>query len=472
MSKEEHHHSHDEQVVSKGFPLPASKEPLDKIKVLKIILAVLSCLTLSIGIYFTIVMYIPLGGFHNAIAVAVAQFCGFLMIIYLLETILLLKLIPRKTKKSMKTQDDITLRKPSKRSQIPARKIVIVVGLSLFFVNSIPLLMTPVAIQTAENEFSDAYGENWRDQIPSHINSFFMDSPFNLYNYFVGFPHPDINVDRNIEYHRIDSDTYFLFDVYYPKATTRELPGHNSTIIKIHGGGWTTGDKSEMHTLWINKYLAAQGYIVFDIQYGLLDVEEGLSLPTPAHVLGDFNLSDMVSHIGIFVDRLEDTFAPLYQARTDSVFIMGGSAGGHLTGVVGLGYNDPYFSPYFGTNSITIKGIVPIYPANDVEHIDSGERASLIDGDRSTNPLAYEKFTPSALADANDPDAIFFQGTHDGMVPPKNSEDIEAALEAVGVNGIVCMFPFAAHANDYLTNNNFAQVWAYYLERFLYLQVI
>jgi len=474
LSEHEHDHSHEDEDVTKGFPLPASKEKIDSLKVAKILLTVFSCLTLGVGVYFAIAMYIPLGGFHNVIAVGIAQFCGFLMIAYLLVTLLLLKLIP-KEKKSSAEQDDFALRQASKKhikiNKLPLRKIVAVLGLGLVIVNSIPLLMTPVAIQTAENEFEEAYGENWRDQIPDNINSFFMQSQFNLYNYFVGFPHPDVNVDRNVEYFRDTAqDNYFLFDVYYPKSTTRELPGHNSTIIKIHGGGWTEGDKSEGHTLWINKYLAAQGYIVFDIQYGLLDTGSHV-LPTPEHVLGNYNLSDMIRHIGIFTYLLESNFSTIYQARLDSVFVMGGSAGGHLTGVVGLGYNDAYFAGNF-SNALTLKGIVPIYPANDIEHIDSGDRASIIDGDRSTNPLAYEKFTPSELADANDPDAIFFQGTHDGMVPPKNSEDIEAALEAVGVNGIVCMFPFAAHANDYLTNNNFAQVWCYYLERFLYLQQI
>lgn len=471
MSKEEHHHSHDEQVVSKGFPLPASKEPLDKIKVLKIILAALSCLTLGIGVYFTLVMYFPLGGISTALSMGVAQFCGFLMILYLLATLLLLKLIPRASKSTPNSQDELTLKRTSKKREIPARKIVVVVGLSLFFINSLPLLMTPVAIQTAENEFEDAYGENWGDNIPAHINSFFMASQFNLYNYFVGFPHADCNVDRNIVYHTIDADTYFMFDVYYPKATTRELPGHNSTIIKIHGGGWTTGDKSEMNTLWINKYLAAQGYIVFDIQYGLLNTSENMGLPTPEHVLGDFKLTDMVEHIGIFTYLLETNFSSIYQADLNSVFIMGGSAGGHLTAVVGLGYNDPYFQGNF-SNALTLKGIVPMYPVNDAEHVASGGRASLIDGTPESNPLAFEKFSPSNLVDANDPDALFFQGTHDWLVPPSNAQAIESALEAVGLNGILLMFPFAGHAHDYLTNNNFAQVWVYYLERFLYLQQI
>ncbi len=148
---------------------------------------------------------------------------------------------------------------------------------------------------------------------------------------------------------------------------------------------------------------------------------------------------------------------------------MGNSAGGHLTGVVGLGYNDPYFAGNFST-ALTIKGIVPIYPANDAKGFISGDRKGLLKGDTDSNPLDFEKFTPSNLADEDDPAAIIFHGTSDGLVPIKESEKIEDALESEDVDCIHLKFPFAAHANDFMANNNFSQVWIYYLERFLYLE--
>ncbi|GAG86160.1 unnamed protein product [marine sediment metagenome] len=36
----------------------------------------------------------------------------------------------------------------------------------LTVLNAIPLMSVPVSIQTAENEFSGVYGENWRCDIP------------------------------------------------------------------------------------------------------------------------------------------------------------------------------------------------------------------------------------------------------------------------------------------------------------------
>ena len=80
----------------------------------------------------------------------------------------------------------------------------------------------------------------------------------------------------------------------------------------------------------MNKYFASQGYIVFDIQYGLHRPDRKEDALTPINVLGDFNIDDMVRQIGEFTKYLEFN-ADKYNANLDSVFISGGSAGGHLS---------------------------------------------------------------------------------------------------------------------------------------------
>jgi len=422
------------------------------LKYLKLLLVILSFLTFTIGVYFTIVLFIPLqDGISGSLSFFITQISGFLMFLYLITTILLVKLIPTIKRRSL------------------VKKCILVFGLCLAFLNALPLIATPISIQTAENEFNVAYGEDWRAQIPSTVDSYFLPTQFNLYNYFLGFSHRDCNVETDVKYY--DNDGFQLyFDVYYPKATTAQLPGNNSVIIKIHGGSWQFGDKSLGNVLVLNKYLAAQGYVVFDIQYGLLDAGGSSFIPTPDHVRGNLTLHDMVYQIGNFTKQLETTFANTYNANLDSVFIMGGSAGAHLTGVIGLGYNDPYFAGNF-SNALNIKGIIPIYPPNFADPYFTREPLSrLIPGDPISNPLAFEKFTPSNLADASDPPAIIFQGLRDDLVPLINAETIKSALNVNGVNCMLLTFPFAAHASDLIVGNTFSQVWVYYLERFLYLE--
>jgi len=341
------------------------------------------------------------------------------------------------------------------------RTVILIIGLVLSFINAMPLMTVPVSIQTAENEFNGAFGENWRSNIPQNVENYFLPTQFNFYNYFLGFPHRDCNVETDVLY--FDADGIKLYyDVYYPKGEYSELPGNGSVIIKIHGGGWKYGDKSIGNTPALNRYLAAQGYIVFAIQYGLFNSGGSSYIPTPDNVKGNFTLHDMISQIGNFTKLLETTYADTYNANLNSVFITGMSAGGHLTSVIGLGYNDPYFAGNF-SNMLNIKGIIPLYPPDFTP-------SYLLLGDPISNPLAFEKFTPSNLADSNDPPAIIFQGLRDDMVSLDNAERIKSSLIDNNVNSILLTFPFAAHASDLIVGNSFSQVWVYYLERFLYLE--
>ena len=118
----------------------------------------------------------------------------------------------------------------------------------------------------------------------------------------------------------------------YPPITESVLPGQNSTIIRIHGGGWTTGNKGLDNMMQMNKYFAAQGYCVFDIQYGLNNessILASLKFITPLNVQGNFSINDMVSQIGSFCQFLTVHQAD-YGVNLSSVFILGGVGWGQL----------------------------------------------------------------------------------------------------------------------------------------------
>ena len=109
--------------------------------------------------------------------------------------------------KRIKRADNIVPEKIPMKKNIN-RRIVLVVGLSLVVVNALPLIYTPISIIDAEGQFNQVFGDNWRDKIPDDVNAFFLPTQFNLFNYFLGFPQPDCNIDRNIQYLKIDNDTY------------------------------------------------------------------------------------------------------------------------------------------------------------------------------------------------------------------------------------------------------------------------
>jgi len=428
-------------------------------RIVKIVLRIFCIAIFIFGFYLTYILFT--GGFDSfsmLIAVIIQQILVYQIFIFLATTILFLKLISKERRRKI-------------------YYVVAITGLSLTIIMSLPLIVTPISISNANSEFVAAYGENWEDQIPEEVKkNYFLTSPFAFGAAFLGWPLAECLVEKDIEYYN-DGEIRLLFDVYMPKEYNPDLPGNRSIIIMIHGGGWATGDRGQ--GLPIMKYLAAQGYIIFDIQYGLIDLPElkeyfALAGYDENNVGENVTVVDQVQHIGNFTKKLSSEYASTYNANLKRVFIMGGSAGGHLTGVVGFGYNEgegiyaEYFNNTFA-NNLTIKAIVPLYPANSMREIAEGLGEKLLGVPYNSSSNVFEAFTPSELVDANDPPALIFQGMSDTFVRPYMSAEIETAMDAAGLKCCRILFPFAGHANEMVLNNPHGQVWLYYLERFLYL---
>jgi acetyl esterase/lipase len=89
-------------------------------------------------------------------------------------------------------------------------------------------------------------------------------------------------------------------------------------IVCIHGGGWVSGDSSDMHD--VARFFAANGYAAFCPQYRLAPL-----YPYPA----------AVEDIEMFVGYLRDKANSL-RILPGSIGAIGNSAGGHLASMAGL----------------------------------------------------------------------------------------------------------------------------------------
>jgi len=339
---------------------------------------------------------------------------------------------------------------------------IIIIGFTISGLNSMSLLATPYTIINADLEFKDAFGLNWRNTIPSNIKNYFLQSPYFISSHFLSIPEKSIIVEKDILFYEGENISLY-FDVYMPAKPAAQLPGNGSIIINLHPGAWMSGGKGTWNMISTSKYLAGQGYVVFDIEYGLIDwFEYGAAAPdTPEHVMGNFTIEDQIRHIGIFTNSCESEFAATYGANLDSVYFMGRSAGAHLAGVAGLGYNYDFHNTTFSPNMV-VKGVIPLYPPSAAPEL-------LLKENRSTNPDLYNAYDLAHLSDPLDPPVLIFQGTSDGQVSIERVVALEADIESKGVECCLLKFPFAGHANDFVLSTNIGQVWIYYLERFLYL---
>jgi len=409
-------------------------------KLIKIFAAIICGVILFIGIDFALLTLFgtifSFGELNATLGMFVAQMDLFFVFLNLSITVILLKLIDKQ-------------RSPH------GFYAVGIVGLVISGILMAPLCVTPYSIDLAESDFATAFGSNWRDNIPNNIeNEFFLKTQFSIPEYFLGMVSDQYRVNANIQFYDAEGIQLY-FDVYMPLVDGSTLPGNNSVMIRIHGGGWTAGDKGLANMMQMNKYFAAQGYIVFDIQYGLHDEGDQILL-TPEYVRGNFTVDDMVRHIGNFTKYLA-LHAGEYNANLDSVFVSGGSAGGHLACAVGLGIASGNYSSTFGDN-MTIKGLIPFYPGNG-HPTRFGGSVELI------NPDDY-------LVNASSPPCLIFQGVEDGIVHWSITQDLKDAYTAAGNDKCAAIYlPLGGHASDLYFTGYYNQVFLYYMERFLYLCV-
>ncbi len=109
-----------------------------------------------------------------------------------------------------------------------------------------------------------------------------------------------------------------LLDLFTPQHGTESKPA----IVVVHGGGWLNGDKSKFRSLSIE--LAKRGYLVAAIEYRL-----GGEAPFPA---GIHDCNAAVRYL-----RANAVTFGIDPAKIGAV---GGSAGGHLVGLMATGWEN------------------------------------------------------------------------------------------------------------------------------------
>jgi hypothetical protein len=226
-----------------------SKEIIRAKEILYKIFMILTRVTFIIGIIFAInVLFGVFEIITTGIVLFTPQFGTFFSFIFLANTIIYLKLKKKKwnPKKYYRTA---------------------IIGILISGISMMPFFLTHSIVFNAEKRFIEMFGQDWREEIPVEVNNYFLQTTFSIPGYFLGIPPKGSIIEEQTLFYK-DEGISLYFDAYMPLNRGKNLPGENSTIIRIHGGGWVSGDKGHMNMMQMNKYFAAQGYIVFDIQFG------------------------------------------------------------------------------------------------------------------------------------------------------------------------------------------------------------
>jgi acetyl esterase/lipase len=116
--------------------------------------------------------------------------------------------------------------------------------------------------------------------------------------------------------------TLLSVDVYTPSPDDDECSGR-PLVVWIHGGGWTSGDKSEHMTDKVRLFNDA-GFVFASVNYRLTDPT--LAPPSPQHPTHDQDAAGAVAWLVANGERLG--------VDTTRVAVLGHSAGGGITAAI------------------------------------------------------------------------------------------------------------------------------------------
>lgn len=127
-----------------------------------------------------------------------------------------------------------------------------------------------------------------------------------------------VELHANVVYSKV-GDRKLLLDIARPKGEEKNRPA----ILVVHGGGWLNGYKDKFRALTLA--LAKRGYVTAAIEYRL-----GYEEKFPAGIHDCFAAVDFLFHN-----------ADKYGIDRNRIGAVGGSAGGHLVGLMATGWADP-----------------------------------------------------------------------------------------------------------------------------------
>jgi acetyl esterase/lipase len=239
---------------------------------------------------------------------------------------------------------------------------------------------------------------------------------------------PGIKMEKDISYVP-NGDEAQKLDLYLPeKASEKPLP----LIVHIHGGGWIGGNKYPCPV----ALMVLRGYAVASVEYRF-------------------------SQKAIFPAQIQDCQAAIrwlrahskeYNFDTEHVGVIGGSAGGHLSALVGTSGGKNAF-PKIGGNeeqSDRVQAVCDIYGPSDFSTVvqqaaDDKNVKNIFQFNTPKDPyssLIGTKLDDKPKADAvspvhyvtqDNPPIVILHGTHDTLVPYAQSEEFAAVLKEKGV---------------------------------------
>ena len=271
-----------------------------------------------------------------------------------------------------------------------------------------------------------------------------------------------VTLERDIPYIN-DGDEAQKLDLYLPETPMEKpLP----LIVHIHGGGWRGGSKFPCPF----SGMVRKGYAVASVEYRFSQ-----KAIFPAQI------QDCQSAI-----RWLRAHAKRYNFDTDHLGVVGSSAGGHLSALVGTSGGKDAFAPIGGNEdqSDRVQAVCDIYgpadfstvvrQANDDKNVKNifafntpSDPYSGLIGASLNEKAKADAVSPLHYVSKDCPPFLILHGTHDTLVPYAQSVQFEAALKAQGVSVWLQTLPGAGHGGPAFAKPAVLQLMQSFFDHYL-----
>ncbi len=310
------------------------------------------------------------------------------------------------------------------------------------------------------NALTSGLGSDYLETIPEDLqHTFRTQVHFRDWARPLTFGHPDVERISNIPY--LPGGKRQYLDIYRPKnlpansclAEGRPTEGRPTegrptegrpVLLQIHGGAWMMGDKGSQ-ALALMYHMAANGWICVAANYRLSP-----SVAFPAH------LEDCKSALCWIREH-----GKTYGMDPDFVAVTGGSAGGHLTALMGLTANRADLQKLHPNTDTSVQACVPFYGEYDFRnhHYDYPNyelaQKTLIENvmhvSQEDNPALWELASPVAQIHEQAPPFMVIHGEMDSLLPAANARNFAMQLRSASASPVVyAEIPGAEHGFELL----------------------
>lgn len=264
--------------------------------------------------------------------------------------------------------------------------------------------------------------------------------------YFAGvFGNDSFNKNENepktFTFANVDGSDLKL-DVYSPP---NNIKNNGAGVIVIHGGSWSAGERGDFPQ-W-NRWLAREGYTVFDIDYR--------TAPQP-------NWKAATGDVKCAVLWVKKNAAQ-FNISADRIALFGRSAGGHLALLAAYSDSEKFASSCNDENDGKVRAVVSLYaptdllwaydnPANE-RVIDGPEKLRrFLGGNPNQSNEMRERYllaSPVSHVSAKTPPTLLVHGGRDQLVRNENMYFLSRKLEEAKLAHKVLPIPYAQHGFDY-----------------------